>query len=110
MDRGAEGKGFPITRPQNKDYTGHLMYQGSAPVFVTCKAKDLAPLLDRAAQARAYGQSSQDTMLQRRLRVYYLKAPFPVNVEKEHFYECPVCFANMILQHSQSGLSAPAFF
>ena len=102
-----EGKGFPITRPQNKDYTGHLMYRGSAPIFVTCKAKDLAPILERAAQAAAYGQSSQDTMLQRRLRVFHFTIKFPVDPQHEHLRECPVCFAKMILHHSQRLHSMP---
>jgi hypothetical protein len=96
-----EGKAFPITRPQNKEYTGHLMYRGSAPIFVTCKAKDLGPILERAAYAMSCGQSSQDTMLTRRLRVYHFTVKFPVDQEQGHIYECPVCLANMILQHSQ---------
>ena len=32
-----EGKAFPITRPQNKDYTGHLLYEEAAPVYIACK-------------------------------------------------------------------------
>ena len=32
-----EGKSFPITRSQNKDYSGHLLYSGTAPIFATCK-------------------------------------------------------------------------
>lgn len=48
-----QGKTFPVTRPQNTDYVGHLMYAGTAPVFVTSKEKDLMPIVQRAEAARA---------------------------------------------------------
>ena len=94
-----EGKPFPIARPQNKDYTGHLMYQGTAPLFITCKESDLGPILARANMARAQGWSSMDTMLARRLCVYPFWVRLPVR-PGEYVPECAFCFAKMLLQHT----------
>ncbi|CAE8655280.1 unnamed protein product [Polarella glacialis] len=95
-----EGKPFPLTRPQNKEYSGHLLYQGSAPIFVTCKEKDLGPLICKAEAAVRLGEASEHTMLLRRLRVYTLSQKLPV---AEVHHECGSCFAKMIIQNS--GLS-----
>ncbi|CAE8638477.1 unnamed protein product [Polarella glacialis] len=56
-----EGKPFPLTRPQNKEYSGHLLYQGSAPIFVTCKEKDLGPLICKAEAAVRLGEASEQS-------------------------------------------------
>ena len=98
-----EGKPFPVSRPQNKDYDGHLLYRGTAPIYVTCKERDLGPIIARAAQAMAAGKPSQDTMLLRRLRVYTLCQRLPVQ-PGENVPECPVCLANMLLQHGSHGV------
>ena len=95
-----EGKPFPITRPQNKEYTGHLMYKGSAPLFITCKQKDLGPILARAHAAVAQGTSSEDTMLARRLRVFSFWEKLPVP-SGERVPECASCFAQMLYDHAQ---------
>ena len=99
-----EGKSFPLTRPQNKDYCGHLLYQGTAPVFITCKEKAMAPIFGRAQVARSQGLPSQDTMLLRRLHTYCLSQPLPVQPGVP-IQECPHCFANMIAWHSAQGSS-----
>ncbi|CAE8608714.1 unnamed protein product [Polarella glacialis] len=85
---------------QNKEYSGHLLYQGSAPIFVTCKEKDLGPLICKAEAAVRLGEASEHTMLLRRLRVYTLSQKLPV---AEVHHECGSCFAKMIIQNS--GLS-----
>lgn len=94
-----EGKPFPITRPQNKDYSGHLLYRGSAPVFATCKEKDLGPIFEQARKATACGKPSEHTMLLRRLRVYALNHKLPVHAD-ETVQECGACFARTVLHHS----------
>ena len=96
-----EGKAFPVTRPQNKDYTGHLLYQGSAPIFVTCKEKDLQPIINGAQHAMQTGTASENTMLLRRLRVYRLCQKLPVG-PNEHVLECPACFSSMVLHYNRA--------
>lgn len=93
-----EGKAFPLTRPQNKEYSGHLLYKGTAPIFATCKEKDLGPLIARANSAVGHGRASQHTMLLRRLRIYSFTEPFQI---PKHIYECPSCFAKLVLQHGR---------
>ena len=95
-----EGKPFPITRPQNKDYLGHLMYTGSAPLFITCKQEDLGPILARANAAVAQGLSSDDTMLARRLCVYSMWEKLPVQ-PGEYVPECASCFARMLYHYAR---------
>jgi hypothetical protein len=94
-----EGKPFPITRPQNKDYSGHLLYRGSAPIFATCKEKDLGPRISEAQKATALGNPSENTMLLRRLRVYSLARKLPISPD-ETVSECGACFAQLVLRYS----------
>ena len=94
-----EGKPFPITRPQNKEYQGHLLYRGSAPLFVTCKEKDLAPLLQQAHEAVAQDRPSEHTMLLRRLNVYGFSVKLGLRANEE-VAECAACFAQTVLCHS----------
>ena len=92
-----EGKGVPIMRPQNKDYEGHLLYKGTAPISVTCAQKDLGPIAARAEAATAAGHASHDTMLMRRLHVvgFSVKLPMAAGV---HVTECGRCFAQLLLE------------
>ena len=96
-----EGKAFPITRPQNKDYVGHVLYQGSAPIFVTCKEKVVLPIYQRAQLAYSQNQASPDTMLLRRLKLHWLNQKLPLD-PGTIVHECPACFAQMVLQHSSA--------
>ncbi len=95
-----EGKPFAITRPQNKDYTGHLLYKGSAPIFVTCKEAALGPIIRTANACRQSGAACAETMLLRRMRVYSLSVPcgIPKGVQ---VHECPCCFARMVCDVAQ---------
>jgi hypothetical protein len=98
-----EGKDFTIMRPQNKnDYSGHLLYRGTAPIFVTCAKQDLGPVMDRAQVALALGQTSTDTMLARRLKVYTfsVKLPIPKGYKVQ---ECGCCFARMVFEYAPAG-------
>jgi hypothetical protein len=100
-----EGKPFPISRPQNKDYVGHLLYQGSAPIFITCKEKVLGPLLDQAAHAQQVGSVSQEAMLARRLKVFHFTQKLPASPGMQ-VPECTVCFANMLQHYASQGARA----
>ena len=91
------GKPFEITRPQNKDYIGHFLYKGTAPIFVTCKEVELGTLMARAQVAQQEGSACAETMLLRRLRVYRFQEKMDLP-PGEILVECASCFANMVLQ------------
>ena len=96
-----EGKPFPVTRPQNQaGAIGHFLYRGSAPLFVTTKEEYLARILAAAKVAQQQKQPSQHTMLLRRLKVYTLCVPSPVEGDA-NIPECARCFACMSLRHSR---------
>ena len=98
-----EGKKFPITRPQNsKEYSGHLMYSASAPVFITCKEKHLGPIMQAAAREAAAQQASECTMLMRRLRVYQFTAKLAVPCGTR-IPACTTCFAKLLSHYAAQG-------
>lgn len=93
-----EGKPFPLPRPQNSSqYHGHMLYQGTAPIFVTGKEKDISPVLAQGQVALAQGTPSEQTMLLRRLRIYGFTQPLPSC--KGHIDDCGPCFAQMVLRY-----------
>lgn len=94
-----EGKSFPITRPQNKDYSGHLLYHGSAPIFITCKEEAVGPIIAAAQNAVQQGTASQWTMLLRRLHIYTLTVKVPIP-EGCKIAECPSCFAKLVCRYA----------
>ena len=101
-----EGKPVAIARPQNNSmYEGHLMYRGTAPVFVTCKEKEMNPILQAAEQAIRAGTPTDATMLLRRMRRYHLALPLPVP-QDTHVPECCCCFAKLILENSLAAKAA----
>lgn len=92
-----EGKPFPLPRPQNNSqYNGHLLYEGTAPLFVTVKEKDFGPIIAQGEVARAQGMPSEYTMLLRRLKIYSFTTPLAVSTG--HIVECARCFAQMVLR------------
>lgn len=95
-----EGKPFMISRPQNNvNYTGHLLYTGDAPLFVTCKETDVAPILLRAQEAMERGVASRDTMILRRLRLYGFTQRMRVR-DGADLGACGVCFARAVVAHA----------
>ena len=98
-----EGKAFPIVRPQNKDYSGHLLYKGSAPIFITAKEKQVAPIVRVAQAAYNAGHPSQESMLLRRLKLYWLSRKLPVQPGVQ-MHECGACFAKLICYHAGVAL------
>lgn len=96
-----EGKPFPLSRPQNRsEYSGHFLYEGTAPIFVTCKEVNLAPLYKMAAEATATGGASEWTMLLRRLQLVWFTQPFVP--PEDQVPECVTCFSKMLLHHAAS--------
>lgn len=100
-----EGKAFPITRPQNKEYSGHLLYKGSAPIFITCKEKALGPVIQQAERAHATGAISEETMLVRRLKVFSFTQRLPL-APGIQIPECSVCFAQMLVHYAAQAAAA----
>ena len=97
-----EGKPFPLPMPQNSGTIGHVLYEGTAPLFVTAKEKDLGPIIQKASVDAALGNPSEWTMLLRRLRVYRFWHPLPVRPAGAlKIKECPCCFARMCLEHGR---------
>ena len=95
-----EGKSFPVTRPQNSaQYTGHLLYCGKAPIFVTCKEAELGPLIAKAQLAMASGRPSEETMLLRRMAVFPFTVPLPMPAGTK-ITSCGPCFARMVAEHA----------
>ena len=94
-----EGKPLVITRPQNRDYEGHLMYEGTAPVFSTAKEKFVRPIVERAEVELQSNMPSVDTMLLRRLRLYSFFEKLPLSKECK-IPECGACFSQMVLQYA----------
>ena len=96
-----DGSGVPIARPQNTGAAGHLLYKGSAPVFVTTKLADLRRLERAAAIDRASGlpADAEASMLLRRLKTF----SFTKRVVKpaKKFAYCGHCFARLV--QAQAG-------
>ena len=91
-----EGKLFPITRPQNHVF-GHLMYKGTAPIFITTKEPYLRAIALAARAALAAGQACEETMLLRRLCVYHFTQKLTVTTG--HIPECGSCFVRYIVYY-----------
>lgn len=53
-----EGKPLLLAQPQNTGSTGHVLYSGSAPIFITTKAKYLDKLVHEAREAEAADENS----------------------------------------------------
>ena len=96
-----DNKAICITRPQN-NCNGHLIYRGTAPIFITAKLKNVGPMHERAQAAAAEGKSSDDTMMMRRLRCYLFteKLPIPVGVVVP---QCGCCWSQMILGYAHQA-------
>ena len=94
-----EGKAFIVTRPQNKDYTGHLLYRGTAPVFITCKEVHMGPMIAKAQAAAALGQACEASMMLRRLKVFGFtqKLPMPPDVSVP---VCGHCFVRVVSDYT----------
>ena len=92
-----DGSTVPIARPQHvPGASGHFLYSGSAPIFVTGKLEDVDALEKLSALDPNTGRpaSAEASMLHRRLRVY----PFSKRIPKPpKTVPCPHCFAEILL-------------
>ena len=100
-----EGKPFPITRPQNKDYTGHLLYQGIAPISITCKEAKLGPIMCTAKACVQPHSACAEAMLLRRMRIYSLSVHLSIPVGRK-VRECLCCFARLVTQYAAAAAAA----
>ena len=101
-----EGKPVPVARPQNQSsYVGHLLYRGSAPIFVTTKEADLRRIAAAAEAARMAGRPCEETMLLRRLSVHIFATAVPAPGFAA-IPECPACFASLVARHGGAEAAA----
>ena len=92
-----DGSAVPVTRPQNMaGVSGHLLYKGSAPIFVTTKLEDMARIESAAAVNPATGcpYDADASMLLRRLKIYRYTQRIPKPPPGTPF--CATCFSNMV--------------
>ena len=91
-----EGKPVPITMPQNiAGQSGHLMYYGDAPIFITAPEEVLRGMVG----ASMAGPTGQGSMLLRRLKIFHFTVPIP---EPPHaIVPCPTCFARFVTEQAR---------
>ena len=98
-----DGSTVPVARPQNAPgASGHFLYSGSAPIFVTGKLEDLDALQKLSAIDPATGRpaSADASMLHRRLKVH----SFSQRIQKPpKTRPCAHCFAQLLLNQGPLG-------
>ena len=92
-----EGKPILLAMPQNQGVCGHLLYKGSAPIFITTKEGYLKDLVDDASRAEAANAQSEATMLLRRLRLFHFQHKLVIDRNIE---PCASCFSRLVLAHA----------
>ena len=90
-----EGKPVPVARPQG-EYIGHLMYKGSAPIFITTPWKRFEKLETDAETAVQTGGSSEASMVLRRLKVHKFRHKVPQ--PPSQIAPCAACFACFVFE------------
>ena len=111
-----EGSHLTISRPQNMQGTsGHLTYEGTAPIFATSKVADLKKLEELTQDDPVTGQPmcAEASMMMRRLRVYRFDTRIAKPEQTAVF--CGCCFAKLVLSRglpNDHGLweAQPTFF
>ena len=96
-----EGKPVPVARPQGKDeYSGHLLYTGTAPLFVTTPLKRINEMEKEVLAAEQDGGCSEMSMIFRRCRIYKFtaKAPKP----ERQIPQCGHCFASFVFEAEEA--------
>ena len=98
-----DGSALPITRPQNQTgVSGHILYQGTAPVFATAKLADMEEALYAAAQPdpqTGRPGNADASMIWRRLKVFAFNTKMRKPTGAKIPY-CPRCFAELVLRQS----------
>lgn len=91
-----DGSAFTIAKPQNvPGSSGHFVYKGSAPVFVSTKLQDIKKFRELSLPVGGEPVDGEASMLLRRLKVYSFMTPI-VKPEKAA-KTCARCFAKLLL-------------
>ena len=96
-----DGSAVTISRPQNvSGATGHDLYRGSAPIFLTTKLSDLQWLEERGCIDPATGgpYDAEASMVYRRLKVHRFMTRMP---KPRQFSFCGHCFAQLVTSQSR---------
>ena len=96
-----EGKPILLTLPQNQGVSGHHLYMGGAPIFITTKEEYLGPLVKEAERAERLNEASEATMLLRRLQLFnfHVKLDLPRGAK---IPACASCFARLVVHHASA--------
>ena len=100
-----EGKPVPLARPQG-EYIGHLLYKGTAPIFITTPAKRFERLEADALAAVQSGGSSEASMVLRRLKVHKFTRQVPK--PPAQLKACACCFARFVFEGEADWCQAQA--
>ena len=91
-----DGSAVTVTRPQNvSGETGHDLYSGTAPIFITTKLADLQSLEQRGSINPTAGApyDADASMIYRRLKVHRFMHRLP---KPRKFRFCGHCFAELV--------------
>ena len=97
-----DGSPVRVQRPQNQNgVVGHVVYEGTAPIFATTKLADMDRLasLSKVDPVSGLPQDSDASMIYRRLKVHKFHVRLAKPSGKKIKY-CPACFAQMVLAQS----------
>ena len=91
---------MPVCLPQNQQsgQSGHKMYEGTAPVFITAP-EDAVAAMARIASVQPVGDAS---MTLRRLKTYLFTVPIP-KPAPPRIVPCPRCFCGMVFAGAARG-------
>ena len=94
-----EGKPVPVRQPQNQQgVTGHALFTGSAPIFISAPEESLSGLSAEAGAA----PSGTAAMLMRRLKVFFYSVPI-AKPPPPRVQPCPRCFAQLVTTEARRG-------
>ena len=97
-----DGSSLRVQRPQNQNgVTGHVTYEGTAPIFATTKLGDMDRFakLSEIDAATGVAKDADAAMIYRRLRVYRFTNRIP-KADTRITY-CPACFAQLIFSQAR---------
>ena len=97
-----DGSPVRVQRPQNQNgVMGHVVYQGTAPIFMTTKLVDIQRLakLSEVDTRTGLPKDTDASMVYRRLKVYEFHTRIDKPTGKRVKY-CPACFAKLVLGQS----------
>ena len=96
------GNTVRVQRSQNQTgVTGHVTYQGTAPIFVTTKLADMERFakLSEIDPATGLAKDADAAMVFRRLKVYKFHTRISKATMKVKY--CPACFSQLVLGQSR---------